>query len=195
MQTYGIGYIAMLTLFYLSPQTIQSARLSFPSSELAVLLLPPLSPRGETHPLKGGGGWGTQFRRRVFYSMYTVFPPVTGCCSSSEWWSYYTVVKFGLRDCSFIRILQTRPEGGGERGKGCHSSVFLFLLTVIWSVTSTDPLGGGVHSACIIFSMRSQKTSDRTISSSVIYLQYSSVPYSHTLYEKFLKKLMLQASF
>jgi hypothetical protein len=48
-----------------------------------------------------------------------------------------------LRYSSFIYRLQNRLEGGGERGEGCHPSDLLCWLTVIWSGSPTDSLGGG----------------------------------------------------
>ncbi len=117
---------------------------------------PPLSPRGETHPLAGEGGWGTLFRRRVFYVYCN---PTCGrdiCCSSSEWGSYDTVVIFGLRNCSFIRILQTRPEGGRGERKGV-SPLCLSVLADGHLVSGLNwSLGDGVHSAFIIFRRGSQ---------------------------------------
>jgi hypothetical protein len=40
---------------------------------------------------------------------------------------------FGVRNSSFIHILQSKLEGGGERGEGCNPSDLLCRLTVIWS--------------------------------------------------------------
>ncbi len=159
---------------------------------------PPLSPRGETHPLAGEGGWGTLFRRRVFYVYCN---PTCGrdiCCSSSEWGSYDTVVIFGLRNWSFIRIITNktwRGEGREERDVTTLSFCVCWRSSGQWPQLH-DPLGDAWCPLCMYyFSMRSQKTLDKTISSSVIYLQYSSLPYSLSLHEKFIKKLMLQAAF
>jgi hypothetical protein len=108
---------------------IQSARLSFPLSELAVLLLPPFESKGRDTPACGGRGLEDPIPTKgILCSMYTVIPPVEEVCSSS---SYDTVVIFGLRDCSFIRILQTRPEGEGREEGGVTPRYF--------------------YSACIIF--------------------------------------------
>jgi hypothetical protein len=154
-QTYGIAYIAMLTLFYLSPQSIQSARLSFPSSELAVLLLPPLSPREETPPLAGGGGWGTQFRRRVFYVYCN---PTCGKGMLFFKW---------MRQLWYSTYKTWRGEGREERGV---TPLCLSVLADGHLVSGLNwSLGGWWPHCMYYFSM--WPTLNKTISSSVIYQQ------------------------
>jgi hypothetical protein len=72
------------------PQSIQSARLSFHSSELAELVpppphpLPPLGPRGETHSLAGGGCGGTNSDEGTdTLLLYVYYNPSTGTQKST----------------------------------------------------------------------------------------------------------------
>jgi hypothetical protein len=61
------------------PQSIQSARLSFQSSEVgtppphpqANVASPPFGSEGGDTLAGGGGDWGTQFRRYAFYCFLT----------------------------------------------------------------------------------------------------------------------------
>ncbi len=113
---------------------------------------PPLDPRGVGGPKSGEG-----------YSMYAMIPPVEEvCCSSSEWCCCYIVVIFGRRDCSFIRILQTRPEGGRGERKGV-SPLCLSVFVDGHLVSGPNGYLGGWCPLCMYyFSMRPQKTLNKT---------------------------------
>jgi hypothetical protein len=92
----------ILFVITLDPQSIQSARFSFQSSEFGpstptckvVLLLPPFCPMGETHSLAGEGVGGTQFRRRDKHSGTVNYNP-----SLVESYAFYTKSDFYLSIC------------------------------------------------------------------------------------------------
>ncbi len=102
-------------------QSVQSARLSFQSSELGprplsrkgVLLLPPLGTRGR-HTRLRGKGWGTQIRRRdTLWYMYTILSLNGRDCRGRVW----------RKNTLFKSVM--RKEGGRKDSILCYNLICL----------------------------------------------------------------------